>query len=266
MKGKRGLALLAMGIVVAVGGGHAGASATASEIAVGTLNLRAELRLVSTLGACPPGVDAFACAARTGVGPVSGLGDISEAYTWIADVGPPSCPVGSGRTRSYPVRFTVAGKGEIHFALAEGAQCVEQEAVRTQTQAFTITGGTGAYSGASGGGIVERTLGGETATSRTGRETWTGTLDVPGLGFDVTPPTLSGASARRVRAPKRATRVRVTYNVTAQDGADGAVAVSCVPRSGSRFKIGRTVVTCSANDTSGNSRTATFTITVTRRR
>ena len=160
----------------------------------------------------------------------------------------------------------VATKGDIDLSLGEGAQCIEQEPVRNQTQTFTITGGTGIYVGATGSGTVQRTLSGETATGRIGRETWTGTLDVPGLEFDVTPPTLTGVSAKRVRAPKRATRVRVTYNVTAQDSADGAVAVSCVPRSGSRFRIGRTLVTCSASDSSGNARTARFTVTVTRRR
>jgi hypothetical protein len=47
---------------------------------------------------------------------------------------------------------------------------------------------------------------------------------------------------------------------------DGAVAVSCRPASGSRLKIGRTNVTCSAADKTGNTATARFTLTVERKR
>ena len=85
---------------------------------------------------------------------------------------------------------------------------------------------------------------------------------MPGLDFDVTAPRISGASARTVRAPKGANRARVAYKVTASDAKDGARPVSCVPKSGSRFRIGRTTVRCSATDRSGNTRQATFTITV----
>jgi len=56
----------------------------------------------------------------------------------------------------------------------------------------------------------------------------------------------------------------VTYKVTARDAVDGAVAATCKPRSGSFFKLGRTVVTCTASDTSGNNRAARFVITVRR--
>jgi hypothetical protein len=60
--------------------------------------------------------------------------------------------------------------------------------------------------------------------------------------------------------------VRVTYKVTATDDVDGPVPVACRPSSGSRFKIGRTIVTCSASDKTGNTATARFTVTVKRRR
>jgi HYR domain len=99
-----------------------------------------------------------------------------------------------------------------------------------------------------------------------GTETWTGTLAVPGLEFDVTPPTLSGARSKTVRAPKRARRIRVIYKVTASDAVDGQLPVSCEPRSGARFPIGRTFVTCKATDSSGNTRGARFVVTVKRRR
>ena len=89
---------------------------------------------------------------------------------------------------------------------------------------------------------------------------------VPGLEFDLTAPTISGATSKVVRAPLKAKRVRVTHQVTATDDLDGSVVVSCRPASGSRFKIGRTLVTCSATDGGGNTATARFTVAVRRSR
>jgi HYR domain len=93
-----------------------------------------------------------------------------------------------------------------------------------------------------------------------------GTLSVPGLEFDVSPPVLKGIVSKTVRAPRGAKRMRVRYNVSARDEVDGAVRASCRPKSGSRFRIGRTVVNCSATDGSGNMATARFRITVKPRR
>jgi hypothetical protein len=138
--------------------------------------------------------------------------------------------------------------------------------VRTQTQAFTITGGTGIFGNASGTGAVERVLGAATSTGRAGFETWKGTLVVPGLEFDVTAPTLSGAVGKTVRAPRGAKSVRVRFTVTASDDADGPLPVTCRPRSGSRFKLGNTRVTCSATDKSGNTSAAKFIVTIGARR
>jgi hypothetical protein len=191
---------------------------------------------------------------------------VNEAYTFVADIASAPCVEGFGRTLGYPVRFDVAGKGQIFFSLAEAPECVDQEAVRTQTQAFTVTGGTGIYLNASGNGTVERSLGGPTAGGRAGRETWRGTLAAPGLEFDTTPPTITAPSAKIVRAARGARSVRVVYAVSARDDVDAHVAVRCKPRSGSRFQIGRTVVFCSATDSSGNTRAVTFAITVKPRR
>ena len=58
----------------------------------------------------------------------------------------------------------------------------------------------------------------------------------------------------------------VTFKVTATDGVDGAVPVSCKPGSGTRFKLGPTRVRCEATDLSGNATRAAFTVTVQRRR
>jgi HYR domain len=232
---------------------------------VGTLSLSASLVLTSQIGGCPLPAGADECAARTTQGAFPGLGQVTARYEHPMDQGPPTCADGLGKALAYPMRLTVASKGEIHLDVAEGP-CVDLEPTRTQTQTFRVTGGTGLYVGASGSGTLERLLGEPTATGRTGRETWKGTLDVPGLEFDVTAPTLTGAVNRSVRAPNGARTARVRFTLAARDDVDGAVPVSCSPRSGSRFRLGRTRVTCSAADTSGNSARVSFIVTVRVRR
>lgn len=252
--------VLTLGAAVSSGRG-------ATAAATGTLNLRAELRATSAPGVCPPGVSAQVCASRPGEGLVPGLGRVVQTYTFLANVGSPTCPSDEvGKALAYTVRLEVAGKGVIQLAVAEGSGCVSSEDVRTQTQAFTVTGGTGVYQGASGRGTVDRSFGFPTPSGPlSGRETWTGTLVVPALEFDQTAPMLSGAVAKTVRVARGTKRAKVTYAVTARDATDGAVPVACSPRSGSRLPIGRTLVTCSATDTSANTRTSRFTITVKRR-
>jgi hypothetical protein len=125
-----------------------------------------------------------------------------------------------------------------------------------------VTGGSGAYAGASGQGTFE-TRGGPGTTGRIS-DTLGGSLTVAGLVFDRTPPVLSGATSKTVQASKGSSAARVTYKVTARDPGHGSVGVTCKPRSGSRFNLGRTRVVCSAVDDSGNKATARFTITVKR--
>jgi N-acetylneuraminic acid mutarotase len=54
----------------------------------------------------------------------------------------------------------------------------------------------------------------------------------------------------------------VSFFASANDSVDGQRPVTCSPSSGSTFPFGETIVTCSASDTSGNTATGTFTITV----
>jgi len=167
---------------------------------------------------------------------------------------------------AYAVRWVVANKGELEFAIAEVPGCFADvpSGVGAVNQTFTITGGTGAYAGASGSGHVQATVFMTQDGRVAGFETWTGTLSVPGLDFDMTPPTLSGATQKTVRAPKGAKSVRVAYKVTATDTVDGQVPLTCTPRPGSRFPIGRTTVNCEATDSSANTVKAAFRITVRR--
>jgi hypothetical protein len=132
---------------------------------------------------------------------------VVESYELIWDRGPPTCSDGYDQAFGTSVSFVVAGKGEIHFAL-EATGCIPQQDFNAKnTQAYTITGGTGIYAGASGTGKVERT-------------------------FDLTRPTLTGATNKTVKARKGAKSARVVFRVTAQDDRDGAVPVSCSPARG----------------------------------
>lgn len=252
-------------VTAVVAGATAVPATSNTDSATAMLTMHASLALTSKLGGCAPPTGATDCAVRTIRGPFAGLGQVTGQYEFYLHLGAPTCADGEGKALAYPIRLTVAGKGDIEVVAAE-PPCVLVDLVRTQTQTFTVTGGTGTYAGASGSGTLERSLGGETASGRLGHELWTGTLSVPGLEFDVTPPELSGAVAKTVRARGGAGRASVRYSVTARDGVDGRLPVACRPRSGSKFKIGRTVVTCSATDSSANTQTARFTITVRARR
>ena len=128
------------------------------------------------------------------------------------------------------------------------------------TETFTVTGGSGKLAGASGAGTVDHFSNGP---GLPGHDTWSGTVVVPGFEFDLTPPTITRAADIRVRAPRKAQRIRVRYHVSASDDVDGAVPVACKPESESIFRVGRrTIVRCSATDTSANTQTAQFAITV----
>lgn len=246
--------------------GTAASQVAGSTSATGTLDMNASLTLVSQLGCAPVGI-ATDCASRTVDGPFPGLGGVTGSYGFQMDLGTASCSGGLGKALAYPIRLEVAGKGAVEVAVSQATDCLPSESVRTQTQAFTVTGGTGIYAGATGSGTLERALGAPRDDgSRHGLETWKGTLTVPGLEFDVIAPKFVGVTSRKVVAPRHRKRVRVRFVVTATDDVDGPVPATCRPRSGTRFHIGRTQVRCSATDTSANAGTASFRITVRRHR
>ena len=256
---KRRLALAALATALAAAATVQVATGVATTgAAMGSLTFEAGLAMTSTPGSCPPGSPPGAdlCAARTGGGAVRGLGGVSERYTFFVQEG--DCD----RVFETTVRLEVAGKGELQLAVDQyRGECISSSL--NLSRAFTITGGSGIYAGASGGGTVNH-LASPTPSGSAGTDTWTGTLTVPGLEFDVTPPTLTGAVNKKVRARRGSKRVRVTYRVTASDAVDGSWPVSCQPRSGSRFKVGRTFVKCSATDTSANATAGRFRVTVKR--
>jgi hypothetical protein len=261
-----GRSLIVVAVGLAVVAGVAASPVDGETLATGTLEMNTPLTLVSQLGNCGSNTVANNCDARTDDGLFPGLGSVTASYTFPMDWGQTPCSLDFGKALAYPVRLDVAGKGAIDVAVSAATDCVLIESVGTQTQAFTVTDGTGIYAGASGGGTFARALGGVAQDgARHGYETWQGTLTVAGLTFDLVAPKIVGATARTIVVPRRAKTVRVRYAVTATDDVDGPVAVTCRPRSGHRFHVGRTTVRCSATDTSANVATASFKINVRRR-
>lgn len=78
---------------------------------------------------------------------------------------------------------------------------------------------------------------------------------------DTTAPVISGAADQTIAATS-ATGAVATFTPTASDVVDTHVPVICSPASGSTFALDATPVECTATDDSGNTGTATFTITV----
>jgi HYR domain-containing protein len=81
--------------------------------------------------------------------------------------------------------------------------------------------------------------------------------------LDTTPPVLAGLPANIVAEQAGPTGTATSWPApSAQDAVEGPLPVSCVPPSGSTFGAGLTTVTCSAADSSGNTASAGFTVTI----
>jgi hypothetical protein len=242
-------------VALAIGGTLAAGALAAGDRGSGTLTLKARFPVPNDLVKCPSdapqGVDCYLFVVDA---VVAGLGHITTTYTRTFD-GNLTSPC----VRTLPTAdINVAGKGEI-LAEITGPECAALPPVGLSFD-YAINGGSGAYTGASGTIHVKSLV----PTTGPATDTWTGALTVPGLEFDVTPPIFAGATPKTVKVPKGAMRVRVRYIVKAKDAVDGSRSVSCTPRSGSFFKLGRSTVTCSAEDSSGNTAQTRFAITVKR--
>ena len=253
------LALLATSAPAAVAGGSASS---------GTLTLNAQVASAYRFVAhplCPPGTPDTTGECVQFVSSnaaVPGLGRSTITYVKLLD--DTICP--NQVTQPRTITVDVAGRGRLDVAMAPACANYAPSSVVLNG---TASGGTGVFAGASGNVQLATTVNGPQCGSGgcvgSATDTWTGSISVPGLDFDVTPPVLLGARSKTVKAPRKAKSVRVRYSVTAQD-AGASLQATCKPRSGSRFKVGRTKVKCTAEDSSANVATASFTITVKRAR
>jgi len=229
----------------------------------GELVLRGTISVRSDAASCPADApEADYCFTRTGSGVIPGLGTVSGTYAFLVAK---SCPEDGDLLLPAKGRLIITGKGEIDVSLSGLPDCfVPASLVLKAKESFTVTGGTGKYVGASGSGTVQHDITEVLGGPGPGHDLWVGTLSVPGLDFDVTAPVLKGAVAKSVRVTAGKKTARVRYVVTARDEVDGVVPVTCRPPSGTLFRIGRALVTCSATDKSGNVASAKFTVLVKR--
>jgi hypothetical protein len=212
-------------------------------------------------GACPPEYPSLTeCHPHLG-GPIAvpGFGFVSESHVYPLDV--ISCGNDLQRVLPYTADLSVKYKGHLLVRVDGSNDCLKagRDAI-SPSQTFTIIGGSGAFDGAQGNGVVSRTNTGFSLHAY-GTDHWDGTLTAAAFSADLTPPTLTGARSKTVRAPLGAKSVRVRFRVTRSDDADGPVAVTCNPASGARFRVGtRTRVRCIAADHDANVAVARFTI------
>jgi hypothetical protein len=223
----------------------------------------AKVAIADDYRTCPQGTppEATECFSRKGAADVRGLGRVQESWGPVVDENPAGCGPASLRFLPSVARLTVSGKGAIDVQV-NGSDCLRfnPPSPVEGAETFTVTGGSGKFAGASGVGTINHFSNGPGSP---GHDTWSGTLVVPGFEFDLSPPTITGAVNNRVRAPRNTKLMRVRYHVSARDDVDGAVPIACQPKSGSLFPVGRrTVVRCSATDTSANTQAAQFAITV----
>lgn len=207
--------------------------------------------------ACPAGTPATtSCFGNVGGGIVAGLGKVTTAFTFIYDGFGSAC----GHVHA-EIPILVAGKGEIDLVMTSTGCIDPADAGHFAASTVTVSGGSGLYANASGSGVLDTTS--RHGATNTGSHNWTGTVNVAGLAFDTTPPQIAGATSRAVKT-RSAKGAKVRYSVSAADATDGPVPAACNRASGSIFRVGRTTVTCTSVDSSGNSAITSFVITVKR--
>jgi hypothetical protein len=234
-----------------LGAGSAVLACVLAQAAAGAPALSKDLAFTFKMGpipggtGCPEGTPASSvCIGQSGSVEVKGLGTVHVDLVHIVDPSDSTCPKGTvtGDLKTAHGALSVTGSA---------AACVNTT-FGLGTYAVTLTG-SGGFAGASGSGTI----------GNAGTYLMNGTLHASNAVFDVVRPTISGAVNRTVKTTA-ALGARVTFAVKAHDDADDAVRVTCTPKSGSLFRVGRTRVTCRAVDSSANAATRSFTVTVKR--
>ena len=256
---KQMLVLITAGLVLALGavavGTAPGAQARRASLDSSSLAIDSTLRMGFDLEGCPPGAPpGFCYRSKPARSLIRGLGETVWNVELDIDRSDPAEQCSSWTLLSGSV--SAAGKGAVTLTGAsEGCQPFN----RAGKVSITVTSGDGRFAGASGSGLLDFVE----QAPYTAAVRLTGTLTVPGLEFDLRAPTISGVKNMTLATRRRAVRVR--YAITGRDEVDGSIPVTCTPRSGSRFKIGRTKVSCTAQDSSANMSAARFTVAVKRK-
>ena len=126
--------------------------------------------------------------------PSLGWGWWESRLAYFVEDDPPGCAAGQVRVLPTTVRLAVKDKGEIQVQVG-GTGCLDR-IHRTRygaEEAFTVTGGSGKYAGATGGRQLSAISYGP-AENFGGKDTWDRHAEFPGLSFDLTPPTLTAPS------------------------------------------------------------------------
>ena len=184
-------------------------TATATPAETGKLTFHSELAWRGHRVDCPAGTPAsVVCRQHEGSGVIPGLGAVTERYLFLNQTGTAECP-GNYRVLALSIQFIVGTKGTIQITSAPSTDCMpEGQAVTLNFPSFTITGGSGIYSGASGTGTFRKLLRPASAGAfpepgmAIGKDIWDGTVLVPGLAFDTTAPVLRGAVTKTVVAAR----------------------------------------------------------------
>jgi hypothetical protein len=208
---------------------------------------------------CPPGSPPTTdCYTAVGQETVRGVGQTRLDFLDAVDR---SDPAQQCEKWSLTGSLEAGSKGSLSF-VGSSDGCIAWHSALGKNS-FSITGGSGKLANTTGSGTLDFVA--FAPGPFKGSVVLSGTLSTPNYTFDTTPPVLSGAVNRTIRVSRHARRVRVTYAASAQDAVDGQVPVSCKLRSGSFFKLGRTRVSCSATDSSGNTARGRFVVIVKRR-
>ena len=198
---------------------------------------------------CPDGTvgvrsGADHCVLQAGAVQVKGLGTVHVTTLHVVILSNASCPHGSVTGELKTARGTLEVSGTAPGCVNSTFGYADYPIVIT---------GSGGLSGVSGSGTI----------ANQGAYVVTATLSAPSSLFDVESPVITGAVNKTVKTSSRL-GARVRFAVTARDGVDGRVGVNCRPPSGTRFRVGRTRVTCKATDSSANTVTRSFFVNVQR--
>lgn len=153
--------------------------ATVSVIAVPAVRTLASksvpfhARLIQTItvGPCPPGTPASAvCFSQTGTGTATHFGKVTKASLTVNTFISPSCATFVEYTT-----FTAAD-GSTMTLVQTGTGCFTSPTTASANATYTVTGGTGRFSGATGSGTATTTVSAVAPGVLVGPATYTGFL------------------------------------------------------------------------------------------